>query len=57
MFGSSNTPAFMQTPSFNDNKHQIRAKPMYDQDQDESSPTKNNKKGFASYFSPIPCKP
>ena len=54
MFGSSDTPGFMQTPSFNDNKHQIRAKPIYEHE--ETSPYKKQK-NFTSVFSPIPCKP
>lgn len=29
LFGSSGNPSIMQTPSFNDNRHQIKAKPLY----------------------------
>jgi hypothetical protein len=55
LFGSSGPPSFMQTPSFNDNRHQIKAKPLYPNGE-QDSPGRSKKK-ISSVFSPIPCKP
>lgn len=44
----------MQTPCFNDNRHQIKAKPVYNSSEDTNG--RLNMK-IPSVFSPIPCKP
>lgn len=45
----------MQTPSFNDNKHQIKARPIYANG--ESISPNDKMKRISSVFSPIPDKP
>ena len=44
----------MQTPSFYDNRHQIKAKPITQNHGQEATQSKNK---VSSMFSPIPCKP
>lgn len=56
---AASTPGHhMQTPQFNDNKHQIKAKPIYNI-VDTPGHFLNNKPSAnaRSVFSPIPCKP
>jgi hypothetical protein len=59
-FGANNNASanLMQTPQFNDNKHQIKAKPIYNI-LDTPGNLFNNKPNAnaRSVFSPIPCKP
>lgn len=48
----------MQTPQFNDNKHQIKAKPIYNVFDTPGNLLNNKPNANArSVFSPIPCKP
>jgi len=44
----------MQTPCFNDNRHQIKAKPIYNSSEDTNG---RHHLKVPSVFSPIPCKP
>jgi hypothetical protein len=53
--GGESTPNFMSTPSFNDNKHQIKARPIF-HNGDPASPNDVMKR-VSSVFSPIPDKP
>jgi len=54
---NENKSSIMQTPSFFDNKHQIKAKPLKNTQRGIFDQQANQEKRVSSVFSPIPCKP
>ena len=54
---NENKSSIMQTPSFFDNRHQIKAKPLKGTQRTMFEQQPNQEKKISSVFSPIPCKP